>query len=52
MFPDAQIFKGILTINPCAIDSSRFDTEECHAYDDYNDGCFACRKKYWLEEIE
>ena len=52
MFPDAQIFKGILTINPCAIDSSRFDTEECHAYDDYNDGCVACRKNYWLETEE
>ena len=52
MFPNAQIFKEILTINPCAIDSSRFDTEECHAYDDNNDGCFACRKNYWLEEIE
>ena len=52
MFPNAQIFKEILTINPCAIDSSRFDTEECHAYDDNNAGCFACRKKYWLEEVE
>ena len=52
MFPDAQIFKEILTINPCAIDSSRFGTEECHAYDDNNAGCFECRKKYWTEEIE
>ena len=52
MFPNAQIFKEILTINPCAIDSSRFDTEECHAYDDNNAGCFACRKKYWLEEVK
>ena len=52
MFPNAQIFKEILTINPCAIDSSRFCTEECHAYDDNNAGCFACRKKYWLEEVE
>ena len=52
MFPDAQIFKEILTINPCAIDSSRFCTEECHAYDDNNAGCFECRKKYWTEEIE
>ena len=52
MFPNAQIFKEILTINPCAIDSSRFCTEECHAYDDNNAGCFECRKKYWLEEVE
>ena len=52
MFPNAQIFKEILTINPCMIDSSRFGTEECHAYDDNNAGCFECRKKYWTEEIE
>ena len=52
MFPNAQIFKEILTINPCAIDSSRFWTEECHAYDDDSEGCFECRKKYWLEEVE
>lgn len=52
MFPNAQIFKEILTINPCAIDSSRFGTEECHAYDDNNAGCFACRKNYWTEEVE
>lgn len=52
MFPNALIFKEILTINPCAIDSSRFGIEECHAYDDNNAGCFACRKKYWLEEVK
>ena len=52
MFPNALIFKEILTINPCAIDSSRFGIEECHAYDDNNAGCFACRKNYWLEEVE
>ena len=52
MFPNAQIFKEILTINPYAIDSSRFGIEECHAYDDNNAGCFACRKNYWLEEVE
>ena len=52
MFPNALIFKEILAINPCAIDSSRFGIEECHAYDDNNAGCFACRKKYWLEEVE
>lgn len=52
MFPNALIFKEILTINPCVIDSSRFSIEECHAYDDNNAGCFACRKKYWLEEVE
>ena len=52
IFPNAQIFKEILTINPCAIDSSRFCTEECHAYDDNNAGCFACRKNYWLETEE
>ena len=49
MFPNALIFKEILTINPCVIDSSRFSIEECHAY---NAGCFACRKKYWLEEVD
>ena len=52
MFPNAQIFKEVLTINSCAIDSSRFGTEECHAYDDNNAGCFACRKNYWLETEE
>ena len=52
MFPNAQIFKEILAINPCAIDSSRFGIEECHAYDDNNAGCFACRKNYWTEEVE
>ena len=52
MFPDALILKEILAINQCAIDSSRFGIEECHAYDDNNAGCFACRKKYWLEEVE
>ena len=52
MFPNALIFKEILTINPCVIDSSRFSIEECHTYDDNNAGCFACRKKYWLEEVE
>ena len=28
------------------------DTDGCHAYDDDNDGCYECRKNYWLEEIE
>lgn len=52
MFPNALIFKEILTINPCAIDSSRFGIEECHAYDDNNAGCFECRKNYWLATEE
>lgn len=52
MFPDARVFQGTLAINPCQIEVSRLNTEECHTYEDNKAGCLACRNKYWNEVIE
>ena len=52
MFLDARVFQGTLAINPCQIEVSRLNTEECHTYSDNEAGCLACRKKYWNEEVE
>lgn len=52
MFPDARVFQGTLAINPCQIEVSRLNTEECHTYSDNEAGCLACRDKYWNEEVE
>ena len=53
MFPNAQIFEGVLKIEPCELVGSKLNTEECHSYDEFGlSGCYECRKKYWLEEIE
>ena len=53
MFPDAQIFKGVLKIEPCELIDSKLNSEECHSYDEFGlSGCYECRKKYWLEEVE
>lgn len=53
MFPDAQIFEGVLKIEPCELIDSKLNSEECHSYDEFGlSGCYECRKNYWLEEIE
>ena len=53
MFPDAQIFEGVLKIEPCELIDSKLNSEECHSYDEFGlSGCYECRKKYWLEEVE
>lgn len=52
MHPDAHVFQGTLAINPCQIEVSRLNTEECHTYADNEAGCLACRDKYWNEEVE
>ena len=53
MFPDAQIFKGVLKIEPCELIDSKLNSEECHSYDEFGlSGSYECRKNYWLEEVE
>ena len=53
MFPNAQIFEGVLKIEPCELIDSKLNSEECHSYDEFGlSGCYECRKKYWLEEVE
>ncbi len=53
MFPNAQIFEGVLKIEPCELIDSKLNSEECHSYDEFGlSGCYECRKNYWLEEIE
>lgn len=53
MFPKARLFNGVLTIDSCKIDSSKFNTEECHMYDEFGTlGCDECRKQFWNEEVE
>lgn len=53
MFPNAQIFEGVLKIEPCELVGSKLNSEECHSYDEFGlSGCYECRKNYWLEEVE
>lgn len=53
MFPEARLFNGVLAIDTCKIDSSRFNTEECHMYDEFGTlGCDKCREQFWHEEVE
>ena len=53
IFPDAQIFEGVLKIEPCELIGSKLNSEECHSYDEFGlSGCYECRKNYWLEEVE
>ena len=53
MFPDARLFDGVLAIDPCKINSLRFDSKECHSYID-EFGCLSCdkcREQFWHEEV-
>lgn len=53
MFPETLISKGVLEIYSCKLVGSKLNSEECHSYDEFGlSGCYECRKKYWLEEIE
>ena len=53
MFPNAQIFEGVLKIEPCELIDSKLNSEECHSYDEFGlSGCYECRKNYWLEEVD
>lgn len=47
MFPNADIRNGIIQICPKKIDQNSVTSEECS-----RSGCFECREKYWLEEVE
>lgn len=53
-FPDARLFDGVLAIDPCKINSSRFDSKECRTYcDEFGVlSCDKCREQFWNEEIE
>lgn len=51
MFPDARVVQGTLGINPCQIEYSRLNTEECHTHMDNEAGCLACREEYWNAEV-
>lgn len=54
LFPDARLFDGVLAIDPCKINSSRFDSKECRIYSDEFGvlSCDKCREQFWNEEVE
>lgn len=54
LFPDARLFDGVLAIDPCKINSSRFDSKECRSYSDEFGvlSCDKCREQFWNEEVE
>ena len=54
LFPDARLFDGVLAIDPCKINSSRFDSKECRSYSDEFGvlSCEKCREQFWNEEVE
>ena len=53
MFPNAQIFEGVLKIEPCELIDSKLNSEECHSYDEFGlSGCYECRRNYWLATEE
>lgn len=47
MFPNADIQNDVIRICPKKIDQNSVTSEECS-----RSGCFECRKKYWLAEVE
>ena len=47
MFPNADIQNDVIRICPKKLDQNSVTSEECS-----RSGCFECRKKYWLEEVE
>lgn len=48
MFPNAGLdIEGILRIDPCDLDIEMEKRKVCNAQD-----CDACRKNYWLAEVE
>lgn len=54
LFPDARLFDGVLAIDPCKINSSRFDSKECRTYSDEFGvlSCDKCREQFWNEEVD
>ena len=54
LYPDARLFDGVLAIDPCKINSSRFDSTECRSYSDEFGvlSCDKCREQFWNEEVE
>lgn len=54
LFPNARLFDGVLAIDPCKINSSRFDSKECRSYSDEFGvlSCDKCREQFWNEEVE
>lgn len=54
MFPEARLFDGVLAIDPCKINSPRFDSKECRTYSDEFGvlSCDKCREQFWNEEVD
>ena len=49
MFPNVGIYKGAITICPCAIDCN-YDCKNKENYVDFD--CTGCKKDYWLAEVD
>ena len=47
MFPNADIRNEVIQICPKKVDQNSVTGEECG-----RSGCFECRNKYWLAEVE
>ena len=53
MVPAAQIFEGVVKIEPCELIDSKLNSEECPSYYEFGlSECYECSKNYWLEEVE
>ena len=46
IFPNAEIAGGVIEICPVKLD----DTVECEGFEKRS--CYACKRKYWLAEVE
>ena len=47
MFPNARMLNGVIVINPCDVDTQCGPTPQCNGIP-----CDACKKDYWLAEVE
>lgn len=47
MFPNVELFSGVISINPCTVDTTKFNAEENTCSD-----CEECGRQFWNEEVE
>lgn len=47
MFPNARMLNGVIVVNPCDVDTQCGPTSQCNGIP-----CDACKKDYWLAEVE
>ena len=52
MFPNAKMLNGVISVNPCEVDTENCGVDSESEWCQKCDSCESCHKDYWLAEVE